>query len=160
MKRSMIAAAVLCAGAGMASADAISYGDIVWLDGHAVEASLTGVAGDPAQGAKIVSSKKLGNCVACHEVAALPDVAFQGEIGPALDGAGHRWTEAQLRGILVNAKMVFTEDTLMPAFYKDSGFIRLGDRYTGKAYPADTPVTPLLDAQQIEDVVAYLATLN
>jgi sulfur-oxidizing protein SoxX len=130
---------------------AVSYTD------GAVETSLTGVAGNPEEGAKIVGSKKLGNCVACHEVSALPDIAFQGLIGPSLDGAGDRWSEAELRGIVANAKMMF-EGTMMPSFYKDTGYIRPGKGYTGKA--ADETLGPLLSAQQIEDVVAYLATLK
>jgi len=130
---------------------AVSYTD------GAVEMSLTGVAGNPEEGAKIVGSKKLGNCVACHEVSALPDIAFQGLIGPSLDGAGDRWSEAELRGIVANAKIMF-EGTMMPSFYKDTGYIRPGKGYTGKA--ADETLGPLLSAQQIEDVVAYLATLK
>lgn len=157
MKRSLIAMAVVCAGATGAMAET-AYEDLVW-DGHAVPASLTGMAGNPEEGAGIVSSKKKGNCVACHVVSSMPDVPFQGNIGPALDGAGDRWSEAELRGILVDAKQTFHE-TVMPSFYKTTGFIRLGDRYTGKPYPADTPVTPILTAQQIEDVIAYLATLK
>lgn len=123
----------------------------------AVKTSLTGVAGDPAMGRKIVGSKKLGNCVACHQVGDLADVPFHGEIGPTLDGAGERWNEAELRGIVANAKKTF-EDSLMPSFYKTEGFIRPGKAYTGKA--ADETFGPLLNAQQIEDVVAYLATLK
>ena len=83
--------------------------------------------------------------------------AFQGNIGPSLDGAGDRWDEAQLRGIVADAKMTFP-DSMMPSFYKVSGFIRPGNAYTGKA--ADDTFTSLLTAQQIEDVVAYLATLK
>ena len=78
-------------------------------------------------------------------------------IGPALDGAGDRWSESELRGIVANAKMMF-EGTMMPSFYKDTGYIRPGNAYTGKA--ADGALDPLLSAQQIEDVVAYLATLK
>jgi sulfur-oxidizing protein SoxX len=46
----------------------------------------------------------------------------------------------------------------MPSFYKTEGFIRPGNAYTGKA--ADDTFGPLLSAQQIEDVVAYLSTLK
>lgn len=129
---------------------------VSFTDG-AVETSLTGVSGDAAKGREIVGSKKLGNCVACHEVSDLADVPFQGEIGPMLDGAGDRWSEAELRGIVANAKLMF-EDSMMPSFYKTEGFIRPGKAYTGKA--ADDTFGPLLTAQQIEDVVAYLATLT
>lgn len=130
--------------------------DVTYVDG-AVEASLTGVAGDPAKGREIVGSKKLGNCVACHQVSDLADVPFHGEIGPMLDGAADRWSEAELRGIVANAKIMF-EDSMMPSFYKTEGFIRPGNAYTGEA--ADDTFGPLLSAQQIEDVVAYLSTLT
>lgn len=122
-----------------------------------VELSLSGVVGDAANGRKIVGDKKQGNCVACHQVSSLTDIPFQGEIGPVLDGAGERWSEAELRGIVANAKMMF-EDSMMPSFYKTEGFIRPGKAYTGKA--ADDTFGPLLSAQQIEDVVAFLITLK
>lgn len=130
--------------------------DVTFVDGS-VAASLTGVAGDPTRGREIVGSKKLGNCVACHQVSDLADVPFHGEIGPMLDGAGERWSEAELRGIVANAKIMF-EDSMMPSFYKTEGFIRPGNAYTGEA--ADDTFGPLLSAQQIEDVVAYLSTLK
>jgi sulfur-oxidizing protein SoxX len=118
---------------------------------------LTGVAGNADQGREILTSKSLGNCVACHAAEAYDDISFHGEIGPMLDGVGSRWEEAEVRGIVANAKMTF-EGTIMPAFYKSNGYIRPGDAYTGKAATGDLP--PLLSAQQIEDVVAYLMTLK
>ena len=127
------------------------------FEGGAVAVSLSGMAGNPVQGRDIVGDKGKGNCVACHQVTDLSDVPFQGEIGPMLDGAGDRWTEAELRGIVANAKVMF-EDSMMPSFYKTEGFIRPGNAYTGEA--ADDTFGPLLTAQQIEDVVAYLATLT
>lgn len=156
MKISIIALVASVGLAANANAADIAPTAVTYVDG-AVEASLTGTAGNPEEGAKVVGSKQLGNCVACHEVSALPDIAFQGMIGPALDGAGSRWSEAELRGIVANAKMMF-EGTMMPSFYKDTGYIRPGKAYTGKA--ADDTLGPLLTAQQVEDVVAYLATLK
>jgi len=129
----------------------------VKYDEGTVAMSLSGKAGDPVEGRDIVGNKKKGNCVACHQVTDLSDVPFHGEIGPMLDGAGDRWNEAELRGIVANAKLMF-EDTMMPAFYKTEGFIRPGKAYTGKA--ADETFGPVLTAQQIEDVVAYLKTLK
>lgn len=134
----------------------VAPSDVSFTDG-AVTESLSGKAGDPAEGRKVVGSKKLGNCVACHAVTELSDVPFHGEIGPSLDGVADRWSEAELRGIVANAKIMF-EGSMMPSFYKTEGFIRPGNAYTGKA--ADDTFGPLLSAQQIEDVVAYLATLK
>lgn len=156
MRPIFLAVMTLIASAAAASASDVAPTAVKFEDG-AVAASLSGAAGDPAQGRVIVGNKSLGNCVACHAVSDLSDVPFHGEIGPMLDGVGSRWTEAELRGIVANAKMMF-EDSLMPSFYKTEGFIRPGNAYTGKA--ADDTFGPLLSAQQIEDVVAYLSTLT
>lgn len=156
MKRIIMATLALTASSYALSANVIAPTAVSYIDGS-VETSLTGTPGDASMGREIVGNKGLGNCVACHQVSDLDDVPFQGEIGPMLDGAGERWTEAELRGIVANAKMMF-EDSLMPSFYKTEGFVRPGNAYTGKA--ADDTFGPLLTAQQIEDVVAYLATLT
>lgn len=156
MKHFGYAAAAVIATATTLSAAEIDPTKVAYEDG-AVATSLSGKPGDPANGRMIVGSKKFGNCIACHEVTDLKDQPFHGEIGPMLDGAGDRWTEAELRGIVANAKIMF-EDTMMPAFYKTKGFIRPGNAYTGEA-PDDT-FGPILTAQQIEDVVAYLVTLK
>ncbi len=155
MKISVIASIALVASITAAGAET-SPTKVEYEDG-AVAQSLTGAAGDPVEGRDIVGNKKKGNCVACHQVSDLKDVPFHGEIGPMLDGAGDRWTEAELRGIVANAKIMF-EESMMPSFYKTEGFIRPGNAYTGDA--ADDTFGPLLTAQQIEDVVAYLATLK
>ncbi len=156
MKRTTITLFALLAGLGMANAETVAPADVTYEDG-AIAQSLTGVAGNPMEGAKVISTKSLGNCVACHEITDLADVPFHGEVGPLLDGAGDRWSEAELRGIVANAKMMF-EGSMMPSFYKTDGFTRLGNAYTGKAHEGE--VEPLLTAQQIEDVVAYLMTLQ
>lgn len=129
----------------------------VQFDAGSVAQSLTGSPGDVERGKTIMSTNSLGNCVACHAISAMPDVDFQGNVGPTLDGVAERYDEAQLRGMVINAKHTF-EGTIMPAFYKTDGYIRPGDAYTGKA--PDGPLPPILDASQIEDVVAYLLTLK
>jgi sulfur-oxidizing protein SoxX len=129
----------------------------VKFEDGAVNESLSGAPGDAANGRLIVGNKSQGNCVACHAVSDLSDVPFHGEIGPMLDGVADRWSEAELRGIVANAKMMFP-DSMMPSFYKVEGFTRPGNAYTGDA-PDDT-FGPILTAQQIEDVVAYLVTLK
>lgn len=156
MNRQFVFGAAMSIMMGGAALAETAPGDVVYTDG-AVAQSLTGTPGNPEEGAKVISTRALGNCVACHVVSAMPKVQFQGDVGPSLDGVASRWDEAQLRGIVANAKMMF-EGTRMPAFYKTTGFIRPGDGYTAKAAPADLP--PILTAQQIEDVVAYLMTLK
>jgi len=76
--------------------------------------------------------------------------SFHGEVGPILDGVADRWNEAELRGIVSNAKMMF-DGTIMPAFYRDAGYNRPLENFDGKT---------ILSAQQIEDIVAYLMTLK
>lgn len=142
--------------AGAAFAGVVEPGDVVFTEDGAVEASLTGKPGNAKRGAEVYGSKKLGNCVACHQITS-QDVAFPGNVGPVLDGAADRWSEAELRGILTNSKMTF-EGTIMPAYYKVDGFVRPGKAYTGKA--ADDTFAPLLNPVQIEDVVAFLMTLK
>lgn len=154
-KSLLVAATIVSAGAAMA--DPVAPGAVVFDGDGAVSVSLTGMAGDAANGAKIMSSKKLGNCISCHEVTALNHAPFHGEIGPNLDSEGETRSEAELRGILANSKKTFP-GTMMPAYYKVEGFIRPGNRYTGKA--AEGPLDPLLSAQQIEDVIAFLLTLK
>jgi len=146
----------LVGAATAANAAEVKPGNVSFENG-AVAASLTGKPGDPERGREVVGDKSAGNCVACHAISEMTDVAWHGEIGPPLDGAGERWSEAELRGMIVNAKNMFP-GTMMPAFYKVEGFTRPGDAYTGKAAPED--LDPLLTAQQIEDVVAYLSTLE
>lgn len=150
------ALAAACFATGAMAAE-VPPGDVVFDDG-AVGRSLTDVPGNPENG-KVLMDKGSGNCIACHAVTALEDeYFFHGEVGPLLDGAGERWTEAELRGIVANAKIMFPE-TMMPSFYRVSGYIRPGDAYTGDAIdPA--AITPLLTAQEVEDVVSYLLTLK
>ena len=140
---------------GYASAEDITPKDVHYDDYGAVELPLTSKVGDSANGAIVIKSKSIGNCIACHALTELNDEPFHGEIGPSLDGVGDRWNEAEIRGIVSNAKMTF-EGSIMPAYYKVDGFIRPGRSFTGKA--PDGPLTPLLTAQQIEDVVAFLLT--
>jgi L-cysteine S-thiosulfotransferase len=142
----------------VASADVVAPENVAYGEYGEIELSLTGQPGDPAEGLKVFTSRALGNCIACHTVSdLLESVAFHGDVGPSLDGVADRWTEADLRGIVANAKNVY-DGTIMPAFYKTTGFIRPGEGFTSK--PASEPLPPLLEAQQIEDVVAYLMTLT
>ncbi|WP_289151091.1 sulfur oxidation c-type cytochrome SoxX [uncultured Salipiger sp.] len=148
-------AGVLVAGAALANV--VSPDEVTFGEYGEVETSLTGSDGDAEKGREIFSEKSLGNCVSCHALAALPDVPFQGEVGPVLDGVGGYRSAAEIRGILVNAKKTF-KGTVMPSFYKTSGFTRPGDGYTGKAPTG--PIEPILSAQDVEDVVAFLMTLQ
>lgn len=130
--------------------DPVQPGDVEVID-MAVAKALTGVAGDPAEGRKVFANRKQGNCLACHANTDLQDQLFHGEVGPTLDGAGSRWSEGQLRSIVVNAKTLFTAETVMPGFYTLD---------VGENVRKDLIGKTILSAQQVEDVVAYLASLK
>ena len=149
MKYSVVVAAFAAFTASASFAGEIKPMDVAFDEGM-VSASLSGASGDPAEGRKVFMNRKLGNCLACHENSDIPEQPFHGEVGPMLDGAGDRWSEAELRGIVSNAKLMFP-DTIMPAFYIDSGYTRPLEKFEGKS---------ILSAQQVEDVVAYLLTLK
>ena len=155
MKKLLTVAATATLVALPISAETVAPTNVAFSDG-AVSGSLTGVAGNPAEG-RVLMNKGSGNCIACHAVSDLNDLPFNGEIGPNLDGVGDRWSEAELRGIIANAKEMFPE-TMMPSFYRTTGYVRPGNAFTGKA--AQGELEPLLTAQQVEDVVAYLLTLK
>lgn len=158
MRRAMLGAAAVLMAAGTALAAEVAPADVQYGEGGEIAVSLSGQPGDPAEGRKVFSSRALGNCVACHTVTEMiEDVQFHGNVGPSLDAVASRWGEAELRGIVANAKNVY-DGTIMPSFYKTSGYIRPGEAFTTK--PAAEPLPPLLTAQQIEDVVAYLMTLK
>ena len=155
MKKMLATAGLMTAIAFPVGAEMVKPMDVAFTDG-AIAQSLTGQAGDPAEGRKIMN-KGAGNCIACHAVSDLSELPFHGEVGPILDGVGARWSEAELRGIVSNAKEMFP-DSVMPSFYRTSGFTRPGNAFTGKA--AEGELEPLLTAQQVEDVVSYLLTLQ
>ena len=135
MRLPVLAAAVLCASAAAAQ------------DG--IPASLTGQAGDPARGRAIVANRQLGLCLLCHS-GPFPEERFQGDLAPSLEGAGRRLSEARLRLRLVDSRKVNPE-TIMPSYFRTEGLERVAPAFRGK---------PLLSAEQIEDVVAYLGTLK
>ncbi len=155
MKKTLFAcaAAVLATGA---VADTVAPMDVSYGEYGEVEMSLSGAPGDIENG-KSIMNKGAGNCIACHAVTDLQDLPFHGEIGPSLDGVADRWSEAEIRGIVANAKNVFP-DSMMPSFYRVEGYVRPGNGFSGKAVEGD--VQPLLTAQEIEDLVAYLVTLK
>jgi len=157
MKQITAMLAVFGLGAGMATAGAMAPGELDFGEYGQVAAALTDTAPDPENGAAVMVDRGKGNCIACHAVTALEDSPWHGEVGPMLDGVGDRWSAEDLRGILVNAKNVFP-GTVMPAYYKNSGFVRPGDGYTGNAASGEIPT--VLTAQEVEDVVAFLQTLK
>jgi sulfur-oxidizing protein SoxX len=121
---------------------------------EALPDSLTGAKGDPARGRGIVASRQVGLCLLCHS-GPFPEERFQGNLAPDLTGAGKRWSEGQLRLRIVDSGRL-NPATIMPAYHRTEGPgtegpVRVAPAWRGK---------PVLSAQQIEDVVAFLMTLR
>ena len=117
--------------------------------GDSIPESLTGKPGDPAKGRAIVATRQQGLCLLCHS-GPFPEERFQGNLAPSLAGAGSRWSAGQLRLRLVDAQRL-NPDTIMPPYYRLAGLARVAPGFAGKT---------ILTAEQVEDVVAYLATLK
>lgn len=108
-----------------------------------------GERGDPARGRAIIADRQTGMCLLCHS-GPFPEEPSQGDLAPDLQGVGTRWTEAQLRLRLVDP-MRLNPATIMPAYGRSEGLWRVAPAFRAQ---------PLLTPQQIEDVVAFLATLR
>jgi len=119
------------------------------IAGDAIPGSLTGTPGDAERGLKIVTNRQVGLCLLCHS-GPYPQERFQGTMAPDLKGAGSRSTEGQLRLRIVDAARL-NPATIMPPYYRVDGLQRVATGFRGK---------PILTAEQIEDVVAYLMTLK
>jgi L-cysteine S-thiosulfotransferase len=141
----VLATAALCCTAGRADEGLRPFTVV----GEAIPASLTGAKGDPARGRAIVLNRQVGLCLLCHS-GPFPEERFQGNMAPDLKGAGARWSEGELRLRLVDARRL-NPDTIMPPYYVVDGMNRVALAFRGK---------PILTAEQIEDVVAFLATLK
>jgi sulfur-oxidizing protein SoxX len=116
--------------------------------GDAIPKSLTSKPGDPVNGRAIVV-KRESTCLLCHS-GPFPDQRFQGDLSPNLKGTGSRWSEGELRLRLVDASRL-NPATIMPSYYRIDGLTRVAANFRGK---------PVLTAEQIEDVVAFLMTLK
>jgi len=116
--------------------------------GDAIPDRLTPAPGDAARGRALVV-ERTSTCILCHS-GPFPELRFQGDLAPNLAGSGSRWSEGQLRLRLVDAPHL-NAATIMPSYYRVDGLDRVGPSWRGK---------PILSAEQIEDIVAYLASLR
>jgi L-cysteine S-thiosulfotransferase len=119
------------------------------VDGDAITSPLEGRAGDAERGRAIVLDRATGNCLICHQVPVASEL-FQGELGGDLAGVGARLSTGQIRLRLVDQSRL-NPATLMPPYFRADGLTRVAPRFAGQ---------PVLTAQQIEDVIAWLATLK
>jgi L-cysteine S-thiosulfotransferase len=149
----LVAAAVFAAAAASAGiARAQTAPGAVTVVGDAIPAPLTGsgaYTGDPARGRAIVTNRQIGLCLLCHS-GPFPEERFQGDVAPDLNGVGGRFSAGQLRLRMVDSGRI-NAATIMPAYYRIEGLTRVAPAFQGK---------PVLSAEQIEDVVAFLTTLR
>lgn len=145
-----LALVVLFSATSISIAGNVEPNEVKFVDGE-IAMSLTGSSGDAAKGRDVFINRKKGNCLACHVNKEISEQSFHGKIGPPLDGVAGRWEEAELRAILVNSKVVLGEDTIMPSFYRLKNGARTMKKFVGKT---------ILSAEQVEDVLAYLKTLE
>lgn len=115
----------------------------------AIATPLTATPGNAARGKAIVISREGGHCILCHHVP-VEEVKIFGNVAPALDGVGSRLSVAQLRQRVVDITAV-NPDAVMPAFHRTGNLQRVAREYREQ---------PVLSAQQVEDVVAWLASLK
>ena len=115
----------------------------------AIAKSLTGKPGNAANGRKLAITRKKGNCLACH-VMPIPEQPFHGDVGPDLKGVASRLSEGEVRLRIVNPKLL-NPDTIMPAFYRKDGLVRVMKKFKGKT---------IISASEVEDLVAYTMTLK
>jgi sulfur-oxidizing protein SoxX len=125
--------------AGIAAAQVAPF----TIVGDGIPQSLTGKPGDAARGRALLVSREGANCLQCHAVKRDRELAGGGDRGPALDGVASALTAAQLRLSVVDYSQV-SRGASMPSYHK-----------------ATSPGSgPLLTAEQVEDVVAFLLTLK
>ncbi|MGF1502167.1 MAG: sulfur oxidation c-type cytochrome SoxX [Paracoccaceae bacterium] len=141
--RAIVAAVAAAAASGASAEGVVAPGSVVMSEDGLVAAPLTSTPGDGYRAVQAFIDADKGNCVACHHNADVEGTGQSGDVGPVLTLIGDKNAEAKLRAILVDAPAVFGEETAMPAYYV-----------------ADDVGETILDAQEIEDIVAYLLELH
>ena len=142
----VLAIAGMATPANVAATELVNYKVI---DSNSIPDSLTGKPGDPVKGRETAIHRKKGNCLACHALP-VPEQPYHGEVGPELNDVAGRLSEGEIRLRIVNPKYS-NPDTIMPAFYRTEGLHMVQKKWQGK---------PMLTAEEVEDIVAYLMTLK
>ena len=119
------------------------------FQGDSIAESLSGSPGDALRGRAIVASRQTGLCLLCHS-GPFPEERFQGNLAPELTVSAGLLSAPQLRARIVNASR-FNPGTIMPTYYKTDHLVRVAPKFVGQ---------PILNEQEIEDVVAFLVSLN
>ncbi len=135
---------VALAGPGRAAEPVVAY---TIINGAEINDSLTGTPGDAERGRAIYAAEVRAGCPACHGV---PGAAAKEPTAPDLAGVGERLSDGVIR-LWIVAPEAISAETAMPAFYA-----------AGQRDGADDPLYggPALTATEVEDLVAYLASLG
>ncbi|HUH95437.1 MAG TPA: sulfur oxidation c-type cytochrome SoxX [Casimicrobiaceae bacterium] len=115
--------------------------------GDGIPGPLSRSAGDAERGHALMVERAAANCLLCH---AVPGAAIAGNVGPTLAGVANRLSAAQLRLRIADIQLV-KPDAAMPSYYRIERLDRVAGEYRGK---------PVLEAREVEDLVAYLGTLK
>ncbi|BDX21234.1 hypothetical protein TUM22923_05550 [Polynucleobacter sp. TUM22923] len=118
-------------------------------EGDSIVSPLTTSPGDASRGRAIVVSRQTVLCLLCHN-GPFPEERFQGNLAPELGVSVGRYSAAQLRARIVDSSR-FNLGTIMPAYYRTEGLNRVAPKFVNQ---------PILSAQEIEDVVAFLVGMN
>lgn len=123
--------------------------------GDGIAQPLTEEPGNAQRGRAIVASRQQGLCLLCHSgpFDRTPTERAQGNLSSNLSGVGSRYTVAQLRLRVADAKHL-NPASLMPSFHRLPP--AAPEQRVGPAWRSQ----PVLSAQQVEDVVAFLETLK
>ena len=143
MRTTAAAMVLFLCGCSEASDRAIQPSSII---GDAIPNSLTGQSGDAVRGERIFTERVAGHCILCHQVDGLTE-EFQGNLGPNLTTVGERLSAGQIRLRIVDYQAV-RPGTVMPSYYRRHDLYDVGSDYVGETF---------LSAQDVEDLVAYLA---
>jgi sulfur-oxidizing protein SoxX len=143
----MFSVSLTAAACGALALAGLSIGPAAAADAIVPDQALTASPGDPARGRAIVVHRQRGMCLLCH-TGDFPEMPFQGNLAPSLAGVGARLRPDELRQRMIDSRVV-NPDTIMPPYFSTQGLVR-----------AAGPGIPLLTAQDIEDVVAFLSTLR
>ena len=146
VRAGLVTAALVASIAGSAWAQGAMPYTVV---GDAIPKPLADKPGDAGRGRAIVANRSVGLCLLCHS-GPIAEERFQGDLAPTLAGAGGRWSVAQLRLRIVDGSRL-NPDTIMPPYYRLDGLERVARNFQDRT---------ILTAEQVEDVVAYLATLK
>jgi sulfur-oxidizing protein SoxX len=119
-----------------------------WV-GDSIVNPLTSSPGDVSRGRAIVASRQVGLCLLCHS-GPFPEERFQGNLAPDLAVSVGHSSPAQLRARLVDPSRLNPE-SIMPAYYRTTGLNRVAPKFIDQT---------ILTGQQIEDVVAFLVSIQ